>query len=66
MGKVELYMTDVHYEWFRCTDEGRTEAIASVPPVKRGRKRYLAFLSARDCKQDLTFHQFITAKAVRP
>lgn len=66
-GLVELYKkhgnsNGCEYDYYRCTDIGRTIAIQSFrniryPPSSR---RYIAFLNVRDCYPDLTFKQFIT------
>lgn len=61
LGKVTMYSAHGGYEWFACTEEGKAEAIASVPKLSRGRKRYLDFLNAHECNQDLTFRDFLRA-----
>lgn len=59
LGKVTIYSAHGGYEWFRCTDEGRAEAIASVPKLSRGRRRYLEFLRVSDVRPDMTFRDFL-------
>jgi hypothetical protein len=62
LGAVEQYAAQGGYEWFQCTEAGRTAAIASHRTIRysAARRRYMRFLDVRECWPDLTFRQFIT------
>lgn len=62
LGAVRLYDTRGGYEWYTCTPEGRTAAIASHKTIRHSpaRLRYIRFLDMRECYPDLTFRQFLT------
>lgn len=61
-GAVELYSTRDNHEWFRCTDAGRTAAMASFRTIQASKPKrvYSRFLSLSDAIPDLTFREFIT------
>jgi hypothetical protein len=61
LGAVRMYSKRYGYEWFQCTDEGRAAAIASYKTIQHSaaKRRYIRFLSLRDCCPDLTFHEFL-------
>jgi hypothetical protein len=66
LGAVEMYQRTTKgaggdYEWFKCTDAGAAAALRSCPkPLTGAKKRYRAFLDARDAYDDLTFREFLT------
>lgn len=62
LGAIELYDTRGSYEWWQCTDAGRTAAIASHKTIRYSpaKRRYIRFLDLRDCFPDLTFREFLT------
>jgi hypothetical protein len=68
LGAVRMYSTRYGYEWWQCTDEGRAAAIASYKTIRysAGKRRYIRFLSMRDCCPDLTFREFLTDPRYRP
>jgi len=69
-GLVERYReADANnaYDYYRCTDAGRTAAMRSHREIRytRGERRYIAFLNVRDSFQDLTFREFLTLPEFR-
>lgn len=63
LGAVEMYSKRDGYEWFQCTEAGRTAALASFRTIqyRKPQRIYSAFLDCRDCFADLTFHEFLTS-----
>lgn len=61
-GAVRLYDTRGGYEWYTCTDAGRAAGIASHKPIRysAAKRRYIRFLSLRECYPDLSFRQYLT------
>ena len=65
MGLVEIYRPSAHageYDYYRCTAQGRTLAMASHKTIRRGKSArvYSKFLDVRDAINDLTFKEFLT------
>jgi ribosomal protein S27AE len=66
LGLVELYKIScppfVQYDYYRCTETGRTVAIASHKSIRwpRGRRRYVSFLRLRDACPGVSFREFLT------
>lgn len=61
-GAVNRYRFSESYWWYATTPAGRTAAIKSfyARRASRDERRYLSYLSARDCFSGLTFKQFLT------
>lgn len=61
LGMVERYDTRGGYEWFCTTPAGRAAAMASHRTIRysAAKRRYLRFLSLRECCPDLTFKEFL-------
>lgn len=65
LGAVERYRTagaGSPYDYFRCTDVGRTKAMASHKAIRRSKSQrmYSKFLDIKDALGDLTFRDFLT------
>jgi hypothetical protein len=46
---------------FSVTDKGIAAAIRERERPKKSRLRYVKFLEARECNEDLTFREFLTS-----
>lgn len=62
LGAVQMYRQSDGYDWYCCTEPGRTAAFEShkrtlLPKAKR---LYIKFLDIKDAIPDLTFGEFLT------
>jgi hypothetical protein len=62
LGLIRQYAERGGYQWFCCTDVGRSVGLASHKTIRksRGARLYSKFLDVRDCWPELTFRRFIT------
>lgn len=63
-GLVECYSRRGGYDWYRCTDAGRTAAFRSHKVIVYPKKKrvYLRFLHLSDVCPDLTFKEYLTSE----
>ena len=67
LGAVECYRRAADgqsYDYFRCTDDGRSAAMASHSLIRKTRSQrvYLAWLHLSDALPDVTFHDFLVGE----
>lgn len=63
LGMVHMYQRDELYDWYCCTDTGRTAAINSFKSIRRSKaqRTYSRYLDVKDVRPGLAFHEFLTS-----